>query len=82
VQLYLQFARFPVIRTEIEDGHHAVEFGEHRFVNPRRDRPQPFTYQVVFDSGGNVIEEGWQSNGFLVRRMKKILPAPPARGTQ
>jgi membrane-bound metal-dependent hydrolase YbcI (DUF457 family) len=77
VQLYLQFARFPVIRTEIEDGHHAVEFGEHRFVNPRHNRPQPFTYRVVFDAAGNVIEEGWLTNGFLYRRMKSI--SPPAR---
>jgi membrane-bound metal-dependent hydrolase YbcI (DUF457 family) len=76
VQLYWNFARFPVIRTEIEDGRRVVEFVEHRFVNPRRSRPQPFTYRVVFDAAGNVIEEGWQSNGFLQRSMKKImLPA-------
>jgi hypothetical protein len=31
---------------------------------------------VVFDSAGNVIEEGWQSNGLFQRNMKKImLPA-------
>jgi len=82
VQLYLQFARFPVIRTEIEDGRHAVEFGEHRFVNPRRDRPQPFTYRVVFDAAGNVIEEGWLTNGIFLRRMKKISPPPPAGGSK
>lgn len=76
VQLYWNFARFPVIRSEIEDGHRVVEFVEHRFVNPRRNRPQPFTYRVVFDSSGNVIEEGWQSNGIFQRNMKKImLPA-------
>lgn len=76
VQLYWNFARFPVIRTESEDGHHVVEFVEHRFVNPRRSKPQPFTYRVVFDSAGNVIEEGWQSNGIFQRNMKKItLPA-------
>jgi membrane-bound metal-dependent hydrolase YbcI (DUF457 family) len=76
VQLYWNFARFPVIRTESEDGHRVVEFVEHRFVNPRRSKPQPFTYRVVFDSAGNVIEEGWQSNGIFQRNMKKItLPA-------
>jgi membrane-bound metal-dependent hydrolase YbcI (DUF457 family) len=76
VQLYWNFARFPVIRTETEDGHRVVEFVEHRFVNPRRSRPQPFTYRVVFDAAGNVIEEGWQSNGLFQRNMKKImLPA-------
>jgi membrane-bound metal-dependent hydrolase YbcI (DUF457 family) len=76
VQLYWNFARFPVIRTESEDGHRVVEFVEHRFVNPRRSKPQPFTYRVVFDSAGDVIEEGWQSNGIFQRNMKKItLPA-------
>jgi len=79
VQLYLQFARFPVIRTEMEDGYHAVEFGEHRFVNPRRGSPQPFTYRVVFDAAGNVVEEGWLSNGLFQRRMKSI-SSPPRKG--
>jgi membrane-bound metal-dependent hydrolase YbcI (DUF457 family) len=80
VRLYLQFARFPVMRSEIEDGYHAVQFGERRFVNPRGSRPRPFTYEVVFDAAGNVIEEGWQSNGLLMRRMKKISP-PHTGGT-
>jgi hypothetical protein len=78
VQLYWNFARFPVIRTETEDGHRVVEFVEHRFVNPRRSRPQPFTYRVVFDAAGNVIEEGWQSNGLFRRNMKKIMVPPRA----
>lgn len=73
VQLYWNFARFPVIRSETEDGRRVVEFVEHRFVNPRRSTPQPFTYRVVFDADGNVIEEGWQSNGIFQRNMKKIL---------
>jgi membrane-bound metal-dependent hydrolase YbcI (DUF457 family) len=76
VQLYWNFARFPVIRSESEDGHRVVEFVEHRFVNPSRSKPQPFIYRVVFDSAGNVIEEGWKSNGIFQRNMKKItLPA-------
>lgn len=76
VQLYWNFARFPVFRSDMEDGHHVVEFVEHRFVNPRRSQPQPFTYRVVFGDAGNVIEEGWQSNGMFQRNMKKItLPA-------
>lgn len=80
VQLYWNFARFPVIRSEMEDGQRVVEFVEHRFVNPRRSRPQPFTYRVVFDAAGNVIEEGWQSNGLFQRRMKKIMLPPRAGG--
>jgi hypothetical protein len=71
VRLYWSFARFPVIRTSMEDGHHVVDFFDQRFISRRE--PQPFTYRVVFDDDGEVIEEGWQSNGNLLRRMQKIL---------
>ena len=77
VQLYWRFARFPVIRSSFEDGHHVVDFGEHRFVRRHRESPQPFTYRVVFDSGGNVIQQGWRSNGMLRREMK-TKESPPA----
>ena len=30
-----------------------------------RRSPQPFTYRVVFDDAGNVIEQGWLTNGML-----------------
>ena len=79
VQLYWKFARFPVIRTETDGVHHVVEFGEYRFVNPRRSRPQPFTFRVVFDASGRLIEEGWQSNGLFQRRMRTI-PLRPQEG--
>lgn len=78
VQLYWNFARFPVIRSEMEGGQRVVEFVEHRFLNPRRNRPLPFTYRVVFDPAGNVIEEGWQSNGLFQQRMKKVVLPPRA----
>jgi len=71
VRLYWSFARFPVIRTSMEDGHHVVDFFDQRFISRRE--PQPFTYRVVFDDDGDVIEEGWRSNGNLLRRMQKIL---------
>lgn len=74
VQLFWQFARFPVIRTSVDAGDHIVDFGENRFVNTRRKSPQPFTYRVVFDSAGNVAEEGWQSDGMFLRRMRKLAP--------
>jgi membrane-bound metal-dependent hydrolase YbcI (DUF457 family) len=70
VRLYWSFARFPVIRTSMEDGHHVVDFFDQRFISRRE--PQPFTYRVVFDDDGEVIEEGWQSNGNLLRRMQRI----------
>jgi membrane-bound metal-dependent hydrolase YbcI (DUF457 family) len=76
VQLYWQFARFPVIRTTSESGRHVVDFNENRFIarqNPDKG-PTPFSYRVVFDDAGNVLEEGWQADGLNVRRMSRILP--------
>jgi len=71
VQLYWRFARFPVIRSSFEDGHHVVDFAEHRFVSRHRETAQPFTYRVVFDAAGNVVQQGWRSNGMLRREMKQ-----------
>jgi hypothetical protein len=79
VEEYWQFARFPVIRTSTDGNEHFVDFAENRFVTRRGRGPQPFTYRVVFDSAGNVIEEGWQSNGMLMRRMKKFMPQQAGR---
>ncbi|HXW54939.1 MAG TPA: metal-dependent hydrolase [Candidatus Cybelea sp.] len=75
VHLYWNFARFPVIRASIEDDRHIVNFGENRFVSRSRG-PQPFTYSVVFDASGKVIEQGWLRNGMFLRNMQK--PAPPS----
>ena len=72
VKTYWSFARFPVIRTTTEEGLHVVEFGENRFVNPKRRRPQPFTYLVVFDSDGKVVEEGWEQNGMFMENLTRL----------
>jgi membrane-bound metal-dependent hydrolase YbcI (DUF457 family) len=74
VQLYWNFARFPVIRTYTENGLHYVDFNENRFVRRRRQGPAPFSYRIVFDDAGDPIEEGWQADGLDVRRMIKIVP--------
>ena len=70
VRLYLNFARFPVMRTFAEKDDHVVVFGENRFVERRNGGPQPFTYSVVFDDAGHVIEQGW------------LKSAVPSSGTQ
>jgi membrane-bound metal-dependent hydrolase YbcI (DUF457 family) len=75
VQLYWNFARFPVIRTYTENGLHYVDFNENRFIRRRRQGPAPFSYRIVFDEAGDPIEEGWQADGLDVRRMIKIVPA-------
>jgi membrane-bound metal-dependent hydrolase YbcI (DUF457 family) len=76
VRLYWNFARFPVVRTATEGDFHVVEFFDQRFMtrNQREGAPQPFTYRVVLDSEGQVVEEGWQSNGMLMKRIQKIGP--------
>jgi membrane-bound metal-dependent hydrolase YbcI (DUF457 family) len=74
VQLYWNFARFPVIRSFAADGQHFVDFNENRFITRRTRGPAPFSYRVIFDGSGNPVEEGWQADGMDVRRMVKILP--------
>ena len=76
VQLYWQFARFPSILSFPDEGNHVVELGENRFTDTRRG-PQPFTYQVVFTPAGNVVGEGWLTEGMLRRRMRQMVPQPP-----
>ncbi|HTU33822.1 MAG TPA: metal-dependent hydrolase [Candidatus Acidoferrum sp.] len=65
VHLYWNFARFPVMRTFARGEEHIIVFGENRFVGRRKNGPQPFTYSVVFDAAGNVVEEGWLRTGML-----------------
>ncbi len=72
VQLYWQFARFPVIRTSIQGSRHIVEFSEHRFVSRRTENPPPFTYRVIFDAEGNLLEQGWYSDAMQARSMRQI----------
>jgi membrane-bound metal-dependent hydrolase YbcI (DUF457 family) len=74
VQLYWNFARFPVIRSFAADGRHFVDFNENRFITRHTKGPAPFSYRVIFDNSENPIEEGWQADGMDVRRMIKILP--------
>lgn len=73
VRLFWGFSRFPSIRSRADDGDHMVDIGENRFMNQRRG-PQPFTYRVVFDGAGRVIEEGLLTDGMLLRRMQRVSP--------
>jgi hypothetical protein len=74
VQLFWQFARFPVIHSSTEGGEHIVDIGENRFVNTRRKGPQPFTYRLIFDASGNLLEQGWQADGMFLRHMQRLSP--------
>lgn len=70
VHLYWQFVRFPSILSFTRDDHHIVELGENRFYNQRQRSPQPFTYQLVFDPRGNLLAQGWLTNGMMRERME------------
>jgi membrane-bound metal-dependent hydrolase YbcI (DUF457 family) len=59
VKTYLGFARFPVIHFSERDGHYIVDLDDARFYRARRHRPPSFTYRVIFDAGGDPIEQGW-----------------------
>jgi membrane-bound metal-dependent hydrolase YbcI (DUF457 family) len=89
VNVYWNFARFPSINSFVDSnsGNHIVELGENRFQDGRRRGPQPFTYEVVFDRSGGLLEEGWLTNGMLQNRMshtapQSTAPAPPAPPTK
>ncbi len=70
-QLYLWFARYPVIREHVEDENHVVQFGDSRFSEPGRRLPQPFRLTFVLNPAGRLIEEDW-SEGASGMRTKKL----------
>jgi hypothetical protein len=59
VKTYLWFARFPVMRYSQQGDRNVVEFSDRRFI-AWRDRPgSAFTFRVILDSAGRVLEQGW-----------------------
>ncbi len=76
VRTYWNFARFPSVQSFRDGDQHIVELGENRFQDNRRRGPQPFTWEVIFDSDGNLTEEGWLTNGMLQSRMRRMIPQP------
>jgi membrane-bound metal-dependent hydrolase YbcI (DUF457 family) len=70
VRVFWNFSRFPSIRGRHEDGNYVVDIGENRYMNRGRG-PQPFTYRVVFDDAGQILEEGMTADGMFLRRMRR-----------
>lgn len=70
VQTYLWFARFPVIRTAEEDGRGVVYFLDVRFPRRPDEQTRPFTYRVILDGDGQLIEDDWVvgASGLHLRR--------------
>jgi membrane-bound metal-dependent hydrolase YbcI (DUF457 family) len=75
VRRYLSFARFPMIHFEQLDGRNIVEFSDLRFFNRRSKRPSSFTFKVVFDSEGKVLEEGWTGALTYPHRQREDSPS-------
>jgi len=59
IQIFLWFARFPVVETRMEGGEHILMFADHRFVQRWASAPAPFEYWVVLDPLGRVVRHGW-----------------------
>lgn len=78
VKVFWQFARFPSIHSFVEGRDHVIVLGENRFSQGDRRSPQPFTYRVVFNAAGDLIEQGWLTNGMPGRRFRQMVPQPPA----
>lgn len=76
VQLFWNFARFPSIVSFNARGKHVVEIGENRYSDGRRRGPQPFTYELIYDPDGQLLAEGWLTNGVLQRDLQRVAPTP------
>jgi membrane-bound metal-dependent hydrolase YbcI (DUF457 family) len=74
VQVYLWFARFPVIRSRALGDEHLVELADSRFSEPRQRMPEPFRFRLLFDSSGKLLEEDWAEGAAGLRMKKARLP--------
>jgi len=59
VRIYLWFARFPVVRYLQQGDRHMVEFTDLRFYTRDVGTRHPFTFRVILDSAGQLVEKGW-----------------------
>jgi membrane-bound metal-dependent hydrolase YbcI (DUF457 family) len=82
VRLFWNFARFPSIVSFAAHGDHIVEIGENRYSDGRRRGPQPFTYELIFDSDGKLTAEGWLTNGLLQRNLQRVPPNNASANSQ
>jgi membrane-bound metal-dependent hydrolase YbcI (DUF457 family) len=58
VQTYLWFARFPVFTVHPVKGNEALDITDIRFKLGASTQAPMFTYRVLFDPAGNVIQQG------------------------
>ncbi|MGH9716903.1 MAG: metal-dependent hydrolase [Candidatus Acidiferrales bacterium] len=75
VRLFWNFARFPSIMSFRANGKHVVEIGENRYSDGRRQGPQPFTYELIYDPDGKLLAEGWLTNSVLRQHLQRVAPS-------
>jgi hypothetical protein len=76
VGTYLWFARFPTIRYAQLGDRNIVDFSDWRFFSRSNQRPMPFTFRVVLDANGRLLEEGWVGARRYLRRDGNLPPLP------
>jgi membrane-bound metal-dependent hydrolase YbcI (DUF457 family) len=82
VRTYLWFARFPVIRTRVESGVGIAEFIDVRFAMRHDQRVPPFTFRVLMDAQGKLLEDDWvvgATHWHLRRNIRSY--SPPVKDT-
>ena len=55
-QTFLWFARFPWVTYRQENGFHVVQYTDLQFMGVRRDRNLPWTFRVLLDPKGQVVD--------------------------
>jgi membrane-bound metal-dependent hydrolase YbcI (DUF457 family) len=75
VGTYLWFARFPIIRYAQQGDRNIVDFSDWRFFSRSNQRPMPFTFRVILDANGDLLEEGWVGARRYLRREGNLPPA-------
>jgi membrane-bound metal-dependent hydrolase YbcI (DUF457 family) len=78
VRTYLWFARFPVMRYIEHSDMNVVEYADPRFFVEASQETIPFSFEVRFDSQGNLIDFGWIPRGL---RLPHTRVAPDSSGT-
>lgn len=68
IRTYLWFARFPTIQYSRNDDEEIIDFRDLRFIGPRNRGSTPFTFRVILNPEGKLIDEGWMGGSFLFPR--------------
>jgi membrane-bound metal-dependent hydrolase YbcI (DUF457 family) len=80
VGTFLWFARFPTIHYAERSGYEFIDFSDQRFFRSGRGGPTPFTFRVILNEEGKLVEEGW-TGAMTYPRTRKIRDIPEPAST-